>query len=73
LQHERQELQRWSQLREQDVEQRAARLVEREAELDAQQRQYEVQERRWNAQRSEYQQEIQRLLAELRGTYKAAA
>jgi chromosome segregation ATPase len=67
LQHERQEIQRWSELREQDVEQRAARLVAREAELDAQQRHYEFEQRQWEAQRGEYQGEIQRLLGQLRG------
>ena len=73
LQHERQELQQWSQSRETNVEEQAARLVGREAELDAQQLHYEAAERRWQTQRGEYQQEVQRLLAELRGSARAAA
>jgi hypothetical protein len=71
--HDRQELQRCTKLREQEIEQRAERLAAREAELDAQQRHYEAAERRWEHQRAEYQQEIQRLLAELRSGLKAAA
>jgi hypothetical protein len=71
--HQRQELQRCTKLREQEVEERADRLAAREAELDAQQQHYEAAARRWEAQRAEYQQEIQRLLAELRSDLKAAA
>ncbi len=71
--HERQELQRCTLLREQEVQQRAERLTAREADLDAQQRHYDAAERRWESQRTAYQQEIQRLLAELRGGLKAAA
>jgi hypothetical protein len=73
LQAQRQELERWSQLREKDVEERAARLVAREAELDGQQRHFETNARRWQSERTEYQQEIQRLLAHLRHELKAAA
>jgi hypothetical protein len=73
LQTQRQELERWSQLREKDVEERAARLVAREAELDAQQGHFEATSRRWQSERAEYQQEIQRILAQLRRELKAAA
>jgi hypothetical protein len=73
LQSQRQDLQRWSQLREKDVEERATRLVAREAELDAQQRQFESETRRWQIERTEYQQEIQQLLAQMRREMNAAA
>jgi hypothetical protein len=73
LQSQRQELERWSHLREKDVEERAARLVAREAELDVHQRHYEAETRRWQTERTEYQQEIQRLLAQLRHELKVAA
>jgi chromosome segregation ATPase len=73
LHDQRQELQRWADSREQEIEERAARLMTREAELDAHQRHYETEQRRWESQRLEYQQEIQRLLAELRSGLKTAA
>jgi chromosome segregation ATPase len=73
LQAQREELERWSRLREKDVEERAARLVAREGELDAQQRHFEGETRRWQTERTEYQQEIQQLLAQLRREFSAAA
>ena len=73
LQQQRQELDRWAQNRDRDIENRAAHLVAREQELDAQQQHYEQQARSWEQQRSEYQLEIQRLLAEIRGSFRAAA
>jgi hypothetical protein len=48
-------------------------LVAREQELDAQERAYQQEAQRWNRQRTEYQQEIQRLLAEIRGSFRTAA
>jgi hypothetical protein len=62
LQQQRQDLESWLSRREQDVEERAARLVEREQELDVQERHFQFAEKAWHAQRAEYQREIQRLL-----------
>ncbi|MDC0935238.1 hypothetical protein OAS39_03050, partial [Pirellulales bacterium] len=73
LQNTTEDLQRWAQLREQDLEQQAARLVARERELDAQQRTFERREQQWRNERSDYQEEIQRLLGHLRRTDKMAA
>ena len=73
LQQQRHELDWWAQSRDKDIENRAAHLVAREQELDAQERAYQQEAQRWNRQRTEYQQEIQRLLAEIRGSFRAAA
>jgi len=73
LREQQRELEQWAERRERDIEGQAGLLVAREQELDAQERHFEQQARQWQVQRAEYQQEIQRLLAELRGTAKAAA
>lgn len=60
------ELQRWSQVREQDLESQAARLVAREQELDEQAREAENLKRSWETERRSHLEEKQCLLAELR-------
>jgi len=59
----RDELQRWLDRRESDLEQQAARLIAREQELDSQQHRFELDEKKWHAERAEYRREIQQLLA----------
>lgn len=63
---QRAKLQQWAARREEDIEQRAARLIARERELDRQQRHYELLEERWASERREYRDRIMRLLAEVR-------
>jgi hypothetical protein len=66
LELQRQELAGWSERRQADVEQQAARLVDREQELDRQQQHYEQMESQWSIERGDYQAEIRRLLATIR-------
>ena len=73
LQGQRQDLDSWLGRREQDLEKRAARLVEREQELDAQERHFELAEKAWQSQQAEYQREIQRLLGKERVRLSTAA
>ncbi|QDS98334.1 coiled-coil domain-containing protein [Adhaeretor mobilis] len=67
------ELQRWSHMREKDLEEQAARLVAREQELSEQAREFQRREQQWQADRSEQQQETQQLLAALRRNQLPAA
>ncbi len=73
LQSHRQDLDLWLNRREQDLEQRAERLIGREQELDAQQRHYEQAEKSWQSQQTEYQREVQRLLGQERARLSNAA
>ena len=73
LQDQRQDLESWLSRREQDIEKRAARLVEREQELDAQERHFQLAEKAWQSQQAEYQREIQRLLGQERAKLATAA
>lgn len=73
FQKRQEELESWFIRRERDIEQRAARLVAREKELDDQQRKFDIDARQWQEERSDYQREIQKLLAESRQTTKNAA
>jgi chromosome segregation ATPase len=66
LEAQRGELQAWAERRQADIEEQAARLVEREQELDRQQRHYEQIESCWHIERGEYQDEIRQLLASIR-------
>ena len=74
LDEQRSRLQLWAGRREEDIEQRAARLVGREHELDRQQRHYEQLETRWALERDEYRDQIRQLLSETRkNSLRAAA
>lgn len=73
LQGQRQDLENWLSRCEQDLEKRAARLVEREQELDAQERHFQIAEKGWQSQQAEYQREIQRLLGQERVRMTVAA
>jgi len=65
LAEEKRRLERWLADQEQDVEQRAARLVAREQELDAQQADFRDQAAHWEITRLTMAQEIHRLRREL--------
>jgi hypothetical protein len=69
----REQVERWADDRRHEVEQQAARLVAKERRLDELESEFTRQERRWEIERAEYQQEIQRLLADLRRPLSAAA
>jgi hypothetical protein len=73
LQSQRRDLELWLTRREQELEQHASRLVEREQDLDAQQKHYELAERAWQSQQAEYQRELQRLLGQERLHLHSAA
>jgi hypothetical protein len=73
LQDQRQDLESWLIRREQDIEQRAARLVKREQELDSQERHFQLAEKAWQSQQAEYQREILRLLGQERSKLATAA
>jgi hypothetical protein len=73
LDERRQHLQRWAIQQQGEIEQQAARLVARERQLDDQEREFQRLQQRWNAERSEYQEQIRQLLAELRAPSHAAA
>ncbi|MEM9185439.1 MAG: hypothetical protein AAGB00_02975 [Planctomycetota bacterium] len=66
IDEQRARLQQWASRREEDIEQRAARLIARERELDRQQRHYEQLETRWTSERANYRDKITELLAEVR-------
>ncbi|MEM6799178.1 MAG: hypothetical protein AAF589_06660 [Planctomycetota bacterium] len=59
-------IQQWAARREEDIEQRAARLIARERELDRQQQHYERLEIRWAAEREELRDKVRILYADLR-------
>lgn len=67
LDQHRQQLQQWSAARESDLESRARKLAEREEKFDADCLDNVDRETRWETERAEYQAQIQRLLADLRG------
>lgn len=73
VQSQRRDLDLWLARREQELEQHAARLIEREQDLDAQQKHYELAERAWQSQQAEYQRELQRLLGQERLHLHSAA
>ncbi|MEM9659744.1 MAG: hypothetical protein AAF961_15390, partial [Planctomycetota bacterium] len=73
IDHRREEVDRWIEIRQEDLERQAARLVARERELDQQHRHFESERRSWDSERGEYQRQIQQLLSDLRREAKVAA
>lgn len=66
IDEQRAKIELWAGRREEDIEQRAARLIAREQELDRQQRHYEQLEIRWAAERNAFRERIRQLLSESR-------
>ena len=62
---EKQRFEQWLSGREQEVEQRAARLVAREQQLDAQEAGFRDRGEQWELDRLAYQREIERFRGEL--------
>ena len=73
IQNDREELQKWFERRNEEVEFQAARLVAREQELESQQAQNAAIREKWDQQRHDYEDEIRRLQAKLRKSNLAAA
>ena len=66
LNAEKKELHDWITRRQQEIEYQAARLVAREQELDRQEAENEQRSERWDGERRHLQDEMRRLMAELR-------
>ncbi len=66
LDEQKAKIQLWAKRREEDIEQRAARLIARERELDRQQQHYEQLEVRWACERDSLRDQVRQLLAEVR-------
>ena len=73
LTRQKHELETWVQQRHEQIEQQAASLVAREQELDSQETAFSRREKAWQNERVGLQQEIRRLLRQLRQVDKVAA